>query len=388
MGLVTELIQRNAWEQLELLLLNERLISELFVVDRLGRTPLHYACAKKQAPESVVLLMLEKCRKWCLSRDICGNTPLHAAAANGNATIVKLLLQHLNTMRIQYVNDVGSTPLLMAWKKYLSPSSTLFGHVHSVGRLSPKVSSENIRLLSSIQHVSQLKDIRFAHLQDVWTKTLVLVARAKQSVMRPLFDLLSVGSKRHVQCPTVAYWLAIRLFASGEIHQRDACGNLPIHLAAQHANLAVIPMASIPNDFLEKQENELSVLDATESALTQLAKRYPKGAMTPDRQGRLPIHLAIESGKQYEQGIHALVQAAPQTLEQGDVKTGLPPFLLAATSPKASLTLVWELVRARPDLILNSMTSSTLLLKVGGKRPATVQPEKEVCVKKVKISLR
>lgn len=394
MGLLTELIQRNAWEELHHFLLQGRLISELFMVDRLGRTPLFYACAKKQAPQAVVLFMLQTCVKWFASRDICGNTPLHAAAANGNAAIVKLLLQHLYySRRLQYVNDVGSTPLLMSWKKFLDPAFTLFGHVNKVGRASPKV-TENLRLLTSIHDISQLdEDYIYVSLQDVWIKTMCLVghAAAKQNsgvvtaaagMQRPLHDLLLVGGKRHVQCPTVAYWLAIRLFGSQHIHQRDERGNLPIHLAAQHANLYVIPMIVLDDDSAQ-DDNELSILDATESALTQLAKRYPKGAVTPDRQDRLPIHLAIESGKAFQDGIHALVKAAPQTLERRDVKTKLPPFLLAAASSKAPLTVTWELIRARPDLI-SAMTTCTL--REDGKRPAARGSEETITAKKMKVS--
>jgi ankyrin repeat protein len=381
MGLLTELIQRNSWGALEHTLAEgqrsrqDRLISELFVSDRLGRTPLHYACAKKQAPEPVVSLMLDRCgTHWSNSRDICGNTPLHAAAANGNASVVRVLMENLCSQRLQYVNDVGSTPLLMAWKKYLDPAFTLFGHVNAVGRMSPKV-SENIHLLTSVQDVVQLQeDADYSCLQDVWNKTACLVARAKGSsvLVRPLHDIVTVGGKRHVQCPTVAYWLAIRLYAH-QLHLTDEHGNLPIHLAAQHPDLHVIPMIM--------DHDELSVLEATESALTQLAKQHPKGAVTPNRDDRLPIHLAIESGKAYEHGIHALVHAAPQTLEQRDVKTKLPPFLLAAASPKAPLTVVWELVRARPDLVLNMATNKR---EEARKRRAASDANGESCAKKFK----
>lgn len=366
MGLLTLLIQRNAWEELHESLTSRRLIGELFRTDRLGRTPLHYACAKKQAPEDVVALMLHFYgTKWFTSRDICGNTPLHASAANSSAVIVKLLLQNLHSRRLQYVNDVGSTPLLMAWKKYLDPSFTLFGHVDSIGRKSAKV-SHNMHLLRTIQDVVMLQDDpEHLHLLDVWNKTLLLVSRANKAstssssnekLARPLHDILTVGGNRNVKCPTVAFWLALRLY-SHHVDIKDEQGNLPIHLAAKYDGLYVLPMSHMDTTAAAHLEDDhqatgLSVVHATDSALAQLAKVHPKGALTPTRDDRLPIHLAIESGTTYnEGGICALVHAAPQTLEVRDVQTKLPPFLLAAASPKAPLTVVWELVRARPDLI-------------------------------------
>lgn len=392
MGLLTELIQRNAWQELYECLLSfpqSRLIAELFMTDRLGRTPLHYACAKKQAPQHVVALMLHHVgQKWFSSRDICGNTPLHAAAANGNAQIVSLLLESLHSRRLQYVNDVGSTPLLMAWKKYLNPTSTLFGHVNARGR----TSYENIDMLTHVQDALQLQQDDECHrLQDVWNKTIVLVAHASNkgggspSIMkRPLHELLVIGGKRHVQCPTVAYWLAIRLYPH-HLHLNDEHGNLAIHLAAKHNSLNIIPMLVASHNapsLHEQHGNELSIVNATESALTQLSKAYPKGAVTPNRQDRLPIHLAIESGKAFENGIHALVQAAPQTLEQRDSRTKLYPFLLAAASPKAPLTVVWELIRARPDLIRVGITRASPCKK----RSNNVEcPESGFKAKKIKM---
>ena len=381
MGLITELIQRNEWEDLYESLSSQqrRLLAELWMTDRLGRTPLHYACAKKQAPEVVIALMLHHCgTKWYSSRDICGNTPLHAAAANGNAHVVRILLRHLHySSRLQYVNDVGSTPLLMAWKKYLDPSSTLFGHVHSVGRPSPE-GTRNIHLLTSVHDVFELQENDdYVALQDVWSKTACLVSQDNKPMTRPLHELAAVGGKRHVQCPTVAYWLAIRLY-SHHLHLNDELGNLPIHLAAIHPNLAVLPMI-----FDASTEQDLS--NVTESALTQLAKTYAKGAVTLNRHLRLPIQLAILSGKDFHEGIHALVQAAPHTLEQRDVHTKLPPFLLAATCPKAPLTVVWELIRARPDLI-SSMANSNNKVQAC-KRWANEIQDEQPSAKRLKCSV-
>lgn len=399
MGILTELIQRNAWGAVHDLLAEPHphppAIEELFIVDRLGRTPLHYACVKRGAPDNVVEWMLYHAQKRGKARlrDICGNTPLHAAAYNGNESVVRVLSNELRMPLPMHVNDVGSTPLLMAWKKYLDPTFTLFGNV-AICRSPPKPS--HLSLLYGIASVKQLQeDPHCAPLQDVWNKTICLIGRTSgtrigkapqhsspiahhpaqnahlpppPSLTRPLHELATVGGKRHIKVPTIAFWLAIQMFPY-QLLEKDAHGNLPIHLAAMHEELPSIPL------MLENSSNS-KMRQASASALTQLAQHCPKSASTVNASGKLPIHLAIECGKSYANGINALVCAAPFTLEvPAPPPIRLAPFLLAAASSKASLTVVWELIRARPDLI-TIMTTATVNARKNKRSPtAQVGPE-------------
>ena len=58
---------------------------------------------------------------------------------------------------------------------------------------------------------------------------------------------------------------------------------------------------------------------------------YPVAARIPNRQGLLPLHIALSKGKRtWRTGVSAMVQAAPEVLLTRDNETNLLPFQLAA----------------------------------------------------------
>ena len=102
-----------------------------------------------------------------------------------------------------------------------------------------------------------------------------------------------------------------------------------------------------------------------------------RGAKAQDGEGRLPLHLALEAGHKfhrqardgsgdgmvkewvwYHTGVANLLDAYPQSIGIRDPKTGLYPFMTAAStfgSPEddvAGLSTVFELLLQRPDVIM------------------------------------
>jgi hypothetical protein len=113
-----------------------------------------------------------------------------------------------------------------------------------------------------------------------------------------------------------------------------------------------------------------------------LLKACPESADLRDSCGRLPVHYALECGHRYLRAVHKdlssgeqekdsdeskedntskgyydtglkeLLDASPSVHVHPDPKTGLYPFMLAASSPGnnlADLTTVYELLRSNPD---------------------------------------
>lgn len=100
-----------------------------------------------------------------------------------------------------------------------------------------------------------------------------------------------------------------------------------------------------------------------------LCQIYPNASHTPDVTGRVPLALAISSGKPFHQGIQQLLNAKPQLLTEIDPVTGLYPFMMAALSlsldhTKEAVTSVnttYRLLRECPELShYHRNTSSTL----------------------------
>ena len=57
------------------------------------------------------------------------------------------------------------------------------------------------------------------------------------------------------------------------------------------------------------------------------------------RNGQLPLHLALTSGKEWEEGVRALVRLHPDGVRKKDPLTGLYPFMLAAISYNSCIDL-------------------------------------------------
>lgn len=115
---------------------------------------------------------------------------------------------------------------------------------------------------------------------------------------------------------------------------------------------------SAPSSFDEIQD----VLEAMRpSPVLAVLDAYPQAASIPCGDGRLALHLAIEARISWGGGLSKIFDAAPASLRVPDPKTGLLPFLHAATSGASrppsgkkdsdSVNTVFQLLRLGPDLI-------------------------------------
>jgi len=106
---------------------------------------------------------------------------------------------------------------------------------------------------------------------------------------------------------------------------------------------------------------------------------YPKAATVPDNSGRLPIHLAIEACISWDDGLGRLFDAAPETLRMPDPKTGLMPFMLAATASEeedvSACNTIFQLLRLCPDLISTGLSSRNNKLSL--KKPRQQQQQQQ-----------
>ena len=85
----------------------------------------------------------------------------------------------------------------------------------------------------------------------------------------------------------------------------------------------------------------------------QLTMKYG-GADWVDPSGRLPLHIAIESGKTWKDGIDALIQAYPESIGITDRSTKLYPYQLAATKAIANdhaSNDCYQLLRLNPTVL-------------------------------------
>jgi len=100
----------------------------------------------------------------------------------------------------------------------------------------------------------------------------------------------------------------------GETKVFNEDGNLPLHIAAS----APPYETTVPPELAPGRPIHL------------LLNRSPEGAMKVNKKGRLPLHLALESGKTLNNGVDALVEAFPESVRMRDPVTLLYPFQMAA----------------------------------------------------------
>mmetsp|Transcript_8755 Transcript_8755/g.14541 ORF Transcript_8755/g.14541 Transcript_8755/m.14541 type:complete len:474 (-) Transcript_8755:115-1536(-) len=158
----------------------------------------------------------------------------------------------------------------------------------------------------------------------------------------------------------------IRLALSIHPHQAkemDEDGSLPIHVCAMAPSL--VYNDSNRNDDDSSFISEFSFLTNTTSPTPNafdkvfkiLLQQYPASARVPHGvSGKLPLNLALD-GRTWEDGIQTLLDYYPAALESKKwFPMGLYPWMLSRVgsrpSARKSRNAVFELLRAKPDLVM------------------------------------
>jgi hypothetical protein len=147
--------------------------------------------------------------------------------------------------------------------------------------------------------------------------------------------------------------------ATSKIHQQDQLwGRHPLHYAACRldytANLPVRPSLSYRGGIRTHYEP---------SPIHTMLQCFPQAASEIDFEGRLPIHIVIDtmyrtrarneivSDEIENQLLQCLLQANPKSIEQKDGRTKLYPWQQAAVGDYANLNTIFILLRMQPTLL-------------------------------------
>lgn len=87
----------------------------------------------------------------------------------------------------------------------------------------------------------------------------------------------------------------------------------------------------------------------------QLLLKIPAVDAMKGHGGRLPLHLALSSGRTWNNGVALIAEAAPPALQVRDVKTNLYPFMLAAVPTfgwdNTSIDTIYTILRDAPSVM-------------------------------------
>ena len=279
------------------------------------------------------------------ARDRMGRTALHLAMFYGNTDIVReLILQYNANMFV--TDDSGNTPFgsgLLTWNRDFSvnPLLEMYGSKWTIdyGRLA-------LHAILDAAEYSFDEDDGF------------------HPPLNPLRIILPLGKL------TVKHWRTlIHSLDNTEqmIRSRDDTGMMPIHVACLNA-----PPVEVLAVFVELDPTTLHMADNTGelplheycsgvvefSSVKFLVDQGGVGTVAARNQwGAFPLHYLCGSPNPPLGAVQYLIQSLPESVS---VRTnaGLLPFMIAACkSSAASLSVIYELVRTNPSLLIRPLAT-------------------------------
>ena len=391
-----------------------------------GELPLHFCAMRGEPPRSVALLA-NAAPMAVLTRDVSGLTPFHW-----------LWIRFVSTL-LALDNDRGETTVearrVMATpgNRYQDLVSIERGDFYAdldlIRRVDPPVDFLRMRHIPSellgdgseaqwanrsIEVLANIRQRYFSHSNEpriVWTRREAVTSlfwSKVVSLLRAADSTMNASSQFHLvraalacpSCPPPVAQMVCALFPE-ELSVRDpSTGRLPLHYAAcrtwhswdwPRSDAQGRPTrTSEPAAKLLCGESIAVLMDAIEVS-------SPRAARITDRQGRLVLHLAIDSfvracsnsGQSYMVDAHKvpvtlmlevlqrLVEIYPESLERRDGKTKLYPFLQATAaateyrSPSSPngfsvpfpdempLSMTYSLLRENPSLVATKLQLHT-----------------------------
>ena len=320
-----------------------------------GGTALHHSCRSHYSVE-VVREMLNSSRSAASIQDKSGKTPLHIACWSGSSEVIRLLL-NANREVASIPDNRGRTPLHHACSSVSLPCAytieTLIKADPLVSLVTDDAGQTPLSLLCERHESRLLTAMAFLEQEDSNDRAEQIYGK----ILRPFWDqlraLLSANTDHsfthnwrlvHVvttipDCPRILFDLALKLHP--EQVKEKVFGSLPLHYAAD------CPTFNIDGAHCDGYY------------VCTLLTLFPRASQIPDAVGRLPLHLAIQSGKTYDAVLRKLFDAFPDAIAARDGKHYLLPFMLAAMPsdarsrrtrrPTQQVDSVLELLRLDPS---------------------------------------
>lgn len=236
-----------------------------------------------------------------------GWTALHFCAASPEISLEtwKWVLQRvppgvdLLTLR----TDNGQNCVDHFFRLFLNP---LEWQRHEVKDAAKDLKASILLCLENDHHLRLLQQCVADDNADICDQSLnrILMFWRRLQVLMQKLSTCVVHALARTACPREVALLAMGLYPGGKL-ERDSSGCLPLHVACRYEGAETI---------MECLRDQASVMDAD---------------------GRLPLHIALLSGKTWHHGIASLWNACPQYGGLRDNKVGLPAFLLAALPDSA-----------------------------------------------------
>lgn len=265
---------------------------ELLLVDKKKQTILHHCCLFR-APAIVIEMILFQAPELVAKKNVDGEIPLHwAVRLSAPIEVLQLLLSVNPALGCTSKDKDGNTALSLIWERH---SDILLRMWWEEGK-------------DKIVNFHWWKRIMF----------LLELYMRENSLAKFEYDFTENGSSTFLalhaatlcpNCPISLYPLIIKVYWH-QVMQKDSDGRLPLGVACL-------------NSLSNRSSGVLTKIQL-------LLLESPEAASVPDRQQRLPLSIALESGIIVDEGISELISAFPRSRQIFDPVTKFAPFLLAA----------------------------------------------------------
>ena len=267
--------------------------------------PLHYLCenTSKVHWAKDIRPVYNAFPQAALEQDLNGRTPLHRATTISELRDIPPPPPFGGSTFTPSVSTIRSTD---------SMTSTSSSRTHT-SQLDPAG--------SIIQNILALH-VEVASIHDVHGKL-------------PFHSIAELGETwdTNVQCLYDAYPRALSSRTNG-----PSGSNLPIHLVASNP-------------------------DAKPSLISKVVELNPRAASLVNREGKLPLHLACESGKSFEGGFECIYNAFPNAIHTAeDNEQGWLPLHFIVTCPNSSIEMIDRVMKLNPDAATRHDGSGKTLL--------------------------
>lgn len=277
---------------------------ELLFVDKKQQSALHHACLFR-APAQIIEMLLYQAPELARMANSDQELPLHwAVRLSMPKEVLKWLLAVHPESGCVAKDREGNTALSLVWK---NQEADLLNLWWASGRQAVLESPRWQSILFFLNCYSSFLQQK----QDSFSPTTIELEGAYETLVQHKKTFQPLHTATHCcNVPSPLFALILQVYQD-DLQRPDPMGRLPLAIAC-----------------LDPVSNR-SVGAFTKIHL--MVAGSPEAVAHRDHCGRLPLHLALENGFIWEEGIDRLIQVAPKSVLVNDPISGLPCFLLAAT---------------------------------------------------------
>lgn len=333
--------------------------------------PLHITCSSLHASVEVVRVLLEGGVDTQTSmRDIDGDTPLHAACRCGAPMETLRVLLEANPAVVHERDFEGLTPLLRLWVRcFVMLGDDVLEGFQGPSDLTGELGEtwQKTELLLRCAHLGSLSGPSSSPSSPDSTES------QQQDRLPANYTFRPVHAVAAVDCPRPVVKMATILYPK-QLVELDEMGLSPLLIASKAPVYKVRDLSDegfmledrVYGDSDTDSDHDMEDGDRADSGqpsvLDILVNASPGAACIESRlgpfRGRLPLHMAVATGKPWNEGIKSILAAYPEAVSRIDPVTGLYPFLHAAASERPDCSVILELLKKDPSLAVLSSPHS------------------------------